>query len=77
MMKFILVLVVVAMATVVARMALIKAGLLRPRKRDPARSAAMAQLKRELDIILWIPPALIVLGGAWAIGVALYSWLSN
>jgi hypothetical protein len=74
MMKFLLALVVAGMAGVVLRMALAKAGLSRSK---PQKSAEMSKLKRELDILLWVPPALIAIGGAWAIGAALWSWWSH
>ncbi len=66
--KIILVLLVCAMAFVVLRMALNKAGF----KRTPVKNAAMTQLKKELNILLWIPPVLIGLGGIYAIGSALW-----
>ena len=75
MMKFLLALVVAGMAGVVLRMALAKAGL--SRTKPPQKSAEMSKLKRELDILLWVPPALIAIGGTWAIGAALWSWWSH
>ncbi|HEY8580732.1 MAG TPA: hypothetical protein VIL72_12655 [Beijerinckiaceae bacterium] len=69
MMKFILGLVALGMGGVILRMALVKAGL----ARKPRKSAEMTRLKRELDLLLWIPPALIAIGGAWAIGAAIWS----
>ncbi len=68
MIKLILVLLASAMAFVVLRMALTKAGF----KRAPAKNAAMTQLKKELNILLWIPPILIGIGGLYAIGSALW-----
>lgn len=73
-MKFILALVVAGMAGVFLRMALAKAGIKRTK---PQKSAEMSKLKRELDILLWVPPALIAIGGTWAIGTALWSYFSR
>lgn len=67
MMKFLLALVAAGMGFVILRMVLVKAGVL---KQSPAKGgdkkAKMSQLRKELDVLLWAPPVLIVLGAIYA-----------
>lgn len=65
MVKFFLALVAAGMAFVVLRMLLVKAGL--AKGADKPKSEKMSQLRRELDILLWVPPALLVLGAIYAL----------
>lgn len=54
------------------RIMLTRMGLLKPRK-DAARDSAMARLKRELDLLLWIPPILLGLGAVYVVGSLIYA----
>jgi hypothetical protein len=71
MVKFLLALVVAGMGFVVFRMLLVKAGLAKPGGKNAAKNAAkgekMSQLRRELDLLLWVPPALLVIGAIYAL----------
>ncbi|MFN3892762.1 MAG: hypothetical protein ACK4MV_20385 [Beijerinckiaceae bacterium] len=67
MVKFLLGLVAAGMAFVFLRMLLVKAGLARRTDKNTAKNEKMSQLRRELDILLWIPPALLVLGAIYAL----------
>ena len=51
---------------------LTRMGLLKPRK-DAARDTAMARLKRELDLLLWIPPILLGLGAIYIAASLIYA----
>jgi hypothetical protein len=55
-----------------ARMFLTRIGVLKPRK-DSARDTAMARLKRELDLLLWIPPILLGLGAVYIAASLIYA----
>lgn len=55
-----------------ARIMLTRMGLLKPRK-DIARDNAMARLKRELDLLLWIPPILLGLGAIYVVASLIYA----
>lgn len=63
MFKFLLAAVAAAMGFVILRAILTRAGVLRQSK----RRGDMSQLRRELDLLLWIPPVLIVLGAIYAL----------
>jgi len=65
MVKFFLALVAAGMAFVVLRMLLVKAGL--AKGSDKPKGEKMSQLRRELDLLLWVPPALLVLGAIYAL----------
>ena len=56
MMKFLLSLVAAGMGFVILRMLLVKAGLAKPSGKDAAKGAKMSQLRKELDMLLWVPP---------------------
>lgn len=66
MMKFLLALVVAGMGFVILRMLLVKAGLVKPSQKG-ASKGAMSQLRKELDLLLWAPPVLLVLGAIYAL----------
>ena len=66
MMKFLLALVVAGMGFVILRMLLVKAGLAKPSQKG-ASKGAMSQLRKELDLLLWAPPVLLVLGAIYAL----------
>lgn len=67
-MKLVVALVAAGMGFVLLRMALVKAGLAKPRSAaKDGKAQKMSQLRRELDILLWIPPALLVIGALYAI----------
>jgi hypothetical protein len=51
---------------------LTRIGVLRPRK-DTARDTAMSRLKRELDLLLWIPPILLGLGAVYIAASLIYA----
>ena len=55
-----------------ARIMLTRMGLLKPRK-DSARDNAMSRLKRELDLLLWIPPILLGLGAVYIAASLIYA----
>lgn len=55
-----------------ARIMLTRMGLLKPRK-DAGRDNAMARLKRELDLLLWIPPILLGLGAVYIAASLIYA----
>jgi hypothetical protein len=55
-----------------ARIMLTRMGLLKPRK-DVARDNSMARLKRELDLLLWIPPILLGLGAIYVVASLIYT----
>lgn len=55
-----------------ARIMLTRMGLLKPRK-DAARDNAMNRLKRELDLLLWIPPILLGLGAVYIVATLVYA----
>ncbi len=67
MMKFLLALVAAGMGFVILRMLLVKAGLAKPSQKDAAKGAKMSQLRKELDLLLWAPPVLLVLGAIYAL----------
>jgi hypothetical protein len=67
MVKMLLGLVAAGMGFVLLRMALVKAGILKPSGKSAAKGEKMSQLKRELDLLLWVPPALLVLGAIYAL----------
>ena len=70
MMKLLVALVAAGMGFVLLRMALVKAGLAKPSTKSAAKDGKaqkMSQLRRELDILLWIPPALLVIGALYAL----------
>lgn len=66
MVKMLLGLVAAGMGFVLLRMALVKAGILKASSKSVAKGEKMSQLKRELDLLLWVPPALLVLGAIYA-----------
>ena len=55
-----------------ARVMLTRIGVLSPRK-DTARDTAMSRLKRELDLLLWIPPILLGLGAVYIAASLIYA----
>lgn len=55
-----------------ARVMLTRIGVLRQR-RDTARDSAMSRLKRELDLLLWIPPILLGLGAVYIAASLIYA----
>jgi hypothetical protein len=63
--KTLLALVAAGMGFVFLRMLLVKAGLAK-RTGAAEKREKMSQLRRELDILLWIPPVLLVLGAIYA-----------
>jgi hypothetical protein len=65
--KFILALVAAGMGFVILRMVLVKAGLAKPSAKNVGKTEKMSQLRRELDYLLWVPPALLVLGAIYAL----------
>ncbi len=67
MVKFLLALVAAGMGFVILRMVLVKAGLAKPSAKNPGKTEKMSQLRRELDFLLWVPPALLVLGAIYAL----------
>jgi hypothetical protein len=67
MVKMLLGLVAAGMGFVLLRMVLVKAGLLKPSNKSVAKGEKMSQLRRELDMLLWVPPALLVLGAIYAL----------
>lgn len=67
MVKMLLGLVAAGMGFVLLRMMLVKAGLAKPTDKNAAKGAKMSQLRRELDILLWVPPALLVIGAIYAL----------
>ncbi len=67
MMKFLLALVVAGMGFVILRMLLVKAGLAKPSQKGASKGAKMSQLRKELDLLLWAPPVLLVLGAIYAL----------
>lgn len=75
MVKFLLALVVAGVGYIFLRMLLVKAGLAKRSSKSVGKSVGasagkrekMSQLRRELDILLWVPPALLVLGAIYAL----------
>jgi hypothetical protein len=68
--KLFLMLLAAALAGLFVRRALTRAGIVRPRK--AADNGLMARLKRELDLLLWIPPILLGLGALYVGATLLY-----
>jgi|LauGreDrversion4_2_1035121.scaffolds.fasta_scaffold2585377_2 hypothetical protein len=62
--KLLLMILGAAAAGLLLRRALTRAGIVKPRK-GAAGDGAMARLKRELDLLLWIPPILLGLGALY------------
>lgn len=67
MVKLLLALVATGVGLVFFRMLLVKAGLAKRADKSAGKSEKMSKLRRELDILLWIPPALLVLGAIYAL----------
>lgn len=71
MMKILLALVAGGMGFVFLRMLLVKAGLAKRSAKgagkDGGKGARMSQLRKELDLLLWVPPALLVIGAIYAL----------
>ncbi len=67
MVKFLLALVGAGMGFVILRMVLVRVGLAKPTAKAPGKGEKMSQLRRELDFLLWVPPALLVLGAIYAL----------
>lgn len=65
--KFILALVAAGMGFVILRMVLVKVGLAKPSIKNVGTTEKMGQLRKELDFLLWVPPALLVLGAIYAL----------
>jgi len=68
--KLFLMILAAALAGLFLRRALTRAGLVKPRK--AAGDGAMARLKREIDLLLWIPPILLGLGALYVGATLLY-----
>jgi hypothetical protein len=65
--KFILALVAAGMGFVILRMVLVKVGLAKPSIKNVGKTEKMGHLRKELDFLLWVPPALLVLGAIYAL----------
>jgi hypothetical protein len=65
--KTLLALVASGMGFVLLRMLLVKAGILNVGPKREAKREKMSQLRRELDLLLWVPPVLLVLGAIYAL----------
>ena len=65
--KFILALVAAGMGFVILRMVLVKVWLAKPSIKNVGKTEKMGQLRKELDFLLWVPPALLVLGAIYAL----------
>jgi hypothetical protein len=48
-------------------MVLVKVGLAKPSIKNVGKTEKMGQLRKELDFLLWVPPALLVLGAIYAL----------
>ncbi|MFZ9500793.1 MAG: hypothetical protein ACO27F_04415 [Beijerinckiaceae bacterium] len=73
--KLLLMILAAAAIGLVLRRALTRAGIIKPRK--AAADGAMARLKRELDLLLWIPPILLALGGVYVVASLIYGALTR
>jgi hypothetical protein len=73
--KLLLMILAAAAIGLVLRRALTRAGIIKPRK--ASADGAMARLKRELDLLLWIPPILLALGGVYVVASLIYGALTR
>lgn len=73
--KLLLMILAAAAIGLVLRRALTRAGIIKPRM--AAADGAMARLKRELDLLLWIPPILLALGGVYVVASLIYGALTR